>query len=101
MTVRIRDLDDDTMAAYLCCGTRPNAESVAAADERRAWTDRMIPKGLGAKIAYCDGNPAGFIVYLPAEVAPAPVQGDGCLFIQCIHVNDATTKRKSPTRARA
>ena len=86
MNIEIRDLNDKTMAAYLCCGCPPTDEKVAAQDGKREWTDRMIPKGLGAKIAFDDGCPAGFVNYLPVEVAPAPVEGQGCLFILCIHV---------------
>lgn len=48
----------------------------------------MIPKGLGAKIAFREGSPAGFVEFLPIEVAPAPVKGKGILFITDIHIND-------------
>lgn len=94
VNLQIRDLNDGTMDAYLCCGTEPTPQRVAAEAEKRAWTHRMIPKGLGAKIAYCEGHPAGFVNYLPVEVAPAPVQGNGCLFMLCIHVNDGDDDTK-------
>lgn len=94
MDIEIRDLNDETMAAYLCCGTQPTKEKVAAEVEKREWTERMMSKGLGVKVAFCDGHPAGFVNYLPVEVAPAPVEGQGCLFILCIHVNDGDDETK-------
>jgi hypothetical protein len=50
----------------------------------------MLTKGLGAKLAYDRGYPAGFIEYLPIEVAPMPVNGKHLFFISDIHGNDMT-----------
>ncbi len=86
MSLEIRDLSDETMAAYLCCGSGETPEQVDKETEKRAWTERMIPLGMGAKIAYSEGRSAGFVNYLPIEVAPAPVEGKNALFIMCINV---------------
>ena len=86
MDMEIRDLNDETMAAYLCYGSGETPESVAGQREKLAWTQRMIPLGLGAKIAYREGKSAGYTNYLPIEVAPAPVEGTNALFIMCIMI---------------
>lgn len=93
VAIEIRELDEKTMDVYLCCGTQPDEEKLAGEEQKLRWTRRMLDKGLGAKIAFCDGWPAGFINYVPIEVAPAPVEGDDILFAMCIHVNDADDKR--------
>ena len=93
MAIEIRDLSEETMDVYLCCGTQPTKEKVAGEELKRRWTKRMLDKGLGVKVGYSDGWPAGFTNYLPIEVAPAPVSGEGLLFVMCIHVNDADDER--------
>lgn len=91
MTVEIRDLDHETMDVYLSCGTAPRRRPES--DGKLRWTRQMQGKGLGAKIAYRDGSPAGFVSYMPVEVAPSPIEGTGSLFVMCIHVNDADDDR--------
>ena len=54
----------------------------------------MIPKGLSAKMAFQDGYPAGFVEFLPIEVAPSPVKGENFLFITDIHINDDANDEK-------
>lgn len=91
MSIEVRDLDDETMDVYLCCGTSPR--KCVGKEVKLRWTRRMQDKGLGATIAYCDGWPAGFVNYMPVEVAPCPIKGTGSLFVMCIHVNDADDDR--------
>jgi GNAT superfamily N-acetyltransferase len=93
MEFEIADLDGDTFDVYLACGCHPGDARVTdevkiAHQAKRAWAERMLEKGLGAKMAYDHGYPAGFVEFLPIEVAPAPVKGASLLFITDIHVND-------------
>lgn len=89
----VRDLCESNMEVYLSCGCNPNDARItdeirSAQKAKRAWAKKMLEKGLGAKIAYDTGYPAGFAEFLPIEAAPAPVKGKQLLFISDIHVND-------------
>jgi len=93
MTFEIQDLNENNMDVYLSCGCSPQDSRItdkirAAQQIKRKWAEDTFAKGLGAKIAFDDGYPAGFAEFLPIKVAPAPVQGEGLLFISDIHVND-------------
>lgn len=91
--LEIRDLCEETMEVYLSCGCNPNdvriTDEIRSAQRiKKAWAERMLPQGLGAKIAYEHSFPAGFVEFLPIEVAPVPVEGKRLLFISDIHIND-------------
>ena len=93
MMIEIRDLCESNMEVYLSCGCNPNDARItdeikSAQKVKKAWVVKMLSAGLGAKLAYVQGYPAGFIEYMPIEVTSAPVNGKELLFISDIHVND-------------
>jgi GNAT superfamily N-acetyltransferase len=58
------------------------------------WFLSQYESGLRMKIAFIQGKQAGFIEYMPAEIAWRPVEADNYLFIQCIgiFIKDARNK---------
>lgn len=92
MLVEIQPLNELNMDVYLACGCHPRDERFDEAYKermecKRAWVERMVPQGLGARIAFLEDYPAGFAEFMPIEVAPAPVRGEELLFLTEIHVN--------------
>lgn len=92
MLVEIQPLNELNMDVYLACGCHPEDARVGEVRRqgmecKRLWTESMIPKGLGARVAFCEEYPAGFAEFMPIEIAPAPVKGEKLLFITDIHVN--------------
>jgi len=92
MLVEVQPLNELNMDVYLACGCHPQDERFDDAyrkriECKRTWVDAMLPKGLGARIAFLEDYPAGFAEFLPIEIAPAPVVGERLLFIMEIHVN--------------
>ena len=55
----------------LCTGDKP--EFAAANAKREEWLDGMFRQGLRGWVAFQDGIPAGYVEYLPIQVAPFPV----------------------------
>jgi len=53
---------------------------------KKEWFMKHYDSGLRMKIAFANGKQAGFIEYLPAEIAWRPVDADNYLFIQCIGI---------------
>lgn len=68
----------------LCTGDKP--EFAAANAKREQWLDEMFRQGLRGWVAYQDGVPAGYVEYLPVEVAPFPVVGQNSRFLTCLWV---------------
>jgi GNAT superfamily N-acetyltransferase len=92
MLVEVQPLNEMNMDVYLACGCHPQDERFDAdykdrIECKRGWVEKMLPKGLGARIALMDYYPAGFAEFMPIEVAPAPVIGERLLFLTEIHVN--------------
>lgn len=92
MLVEVQQLNEQNMDVYLACGCHPQDgrigdEQRQRMESKRLWAESMIPKGLGARVAFCEDYPAGFAEFMPIEIAPAPVQGKKLLFITDIHVN--------------
>lgn len=92
MLIEVQPLNELNMDVYLACGCHPLDERFDAGCRdrmacKRDWVEAMVPKGLGARIAFAEFYPAGFAEFLPIEVAPAPVNGEGLLYITEIHVN--------------
>lgn len=53
---------------------------------KEEWFLKHYESGLRMKIAFFEGKQAGFIEYLPAEIAWRPIDADNYLFIQCIGI---------------
>jgi GNAT superfamily N-acetyltransferase len=84
--MRIVDLDDETTPVFCQC-LEDWPDDVREAGERRCrWVDRLVPRGLRARLALDDaGTPGGMIQYLPIE--ESTVDGRGLYFIPCIWVH--------------
>lgn len=98
MLVEVQPLNELNMDVYLACGGHP--DDARFDDEyrdrmacKRHWVDKMLRRGLGARIAFVEDYPAGFAEFMPVEVAPAPIKGEGLLFITDIHVNSEDKQR--------
>ena len=63
-----------------------NEELEGYAKIRMAWLKRTENVGLRGKVAYEDGNPVGFIQYLPIKHAPVAVVGRDLTFIPCMTI---------------
>ena len=92
MLIEVQPLNELNMGVYLACGCHPLDERFdhGCRDRmkcKRDWVETMVPRGLGARIAFLEEYPAGFAEFLPIEVAPAPIVGKGLLYITEIHVN--------------
>lgn len=56
-------------------------------EQRKAWLQRMVDRGLRVAIALGEeGEKQGLMEYVPIEWAAEPVNGEGCLFINCLWV---------------
>lgn len=53
---------------------------------KAAWAQARYAEGLRIKLLRVDGVKAGFIEYLPGEVAWRPLEAEGYIFIHCIWV---------------
>ena len=84
--VEIRDLTPENLHVEAVCCEEGNEDLERVADQKVAWLNEMMTKGLGAKIAYEDERPAGFIEYSPIEVAPMAIAGREITLITCIWV---------------
>ena len=77
--MEIKPLNENTLIAESCCGERDLGKKTELTDEERTrlnaakikieWLEKMIPKGLSAKIAYEEEEAAGFIEYMPIELS--------------------------------
>lgn len=56
------------------------------AELRIDWIKKRIPLGYGAKIAYEQGRPIGFIDYLPMATAKEAISGQDITLINCVLV---------------
>ena len=77
-------LDNVDDSINLCIGSKPGFE--AAREEKRRWLERLLPYGVGGKLANFDGHLVGMLEYSPIEYAPFPVTGERLLHINCIWV---------------
>jgi len=74
---------DNVSQLGVYCVKNHRAEGAVNKEE---WFLKHYDSGLRMKIAFADGKQAGFIEYLPAEIAWRPVDADDYLFIQCIGI---------------
>ena len=91
MLIEIQPLNELNMDVYLACGSHPQDEKISEdqrlrMEAKRLWAEAMIPRGLGARVAFLEDYPAGFAEFVPIELAPAPVKGENLLFVTDIHV---------------
>ncbi len=53
--------------------------------ETSEWRRRMIGLGMSGVVAYDGDGPRGFAEYMPAEVAPIPIDAPGAAVLMCYH----------------
>jgi hypothetical protein len=83
-TLEITDVSPaNVLQAGIYCVKNYRAEGSVNKTE---WFLKHYDSGLRIRIAIVDGKQAGFIEYLPAEIAWRPVDADNYLFIQCIGI---------------
>ena len=84
--VRVVDLPDRHIEAYLLCLEDPSSETDEAADHKARWYEKARDHGLRVKLALDDEDqPLGMIQYLPIERSPA--EGEDLYMILCIWVH--------------
>lgn len=49
------------------------------------WHKKMLDQGMTGFISYRDGIARGFIEYMPADVAPFPIEASGSAVLMCYH----------------
>jgi len=88
MTVEYRPLDSTTVADIPCApgGLEVRGSALLGEIERVAdWRRERLSEGLRGLVAYVDGAPRGFAEYLPADVAPFPIEAPGAVVLSCYH----------------
>lgn len=92
-TPRLIDVDAASFDSLPCCGikslTHPGRE------QKRCWLQANARFGLRAKTLLApDGQPCGYMEYLPGEFAWRGVDCGGYLFIHCIWIYSKRHQRK-------
>jgi GNAT superfamily N-acetyltransferase len=83
--MRLIDIDAANFDSLPCCGIKSPAH--AGRQRKRCWLEANAPFGLRARMALApDGQPAGYIEYLPGEYAWRGVDARGYMFIHCVWV---------------
>ncbi len=84
--MKIIDLDQQHEDLYCSCMKGWCDNCLEAGSRKKDWLEKMLPLGLGVKIAIDDdGEAVGMIQYLPIEHSCA--QGENLYFVQCICVH--------------
>jgi GNAT superfamily N-acetyltransferase len=82
---RLVDIDAAAFDTLPCCGIRNPAHP--GRQQKRCWLQANSGFGLRARMLLApDGQPSGYIEYLPGEFAWRGVDARGFLFIHCIWV---------------
>jgi GNAT superfamily N-acetyltransferase len=100
-TIEITDVTPDNIdQTGIFCIKDHRAEGT---QNKKEWFLKQYDSGLRIKIAFTESKQAGFIEYMPAEIAWRPVNAVNYLFIQCIgiFIKDARKKNLGTTLIRA
>jgi len=90
---RLIDMDAANFDKLPCCGIKSPAHP--GRQEKRCWLQANAEFGLRAKTLLApDGDPAGYIEYLPGEYAWRGVDAAGYMFIHCLWVYSKRHHRK-------
>lgn len=80
---RLVDVDATSFDALPCCGIK--SATHAGRREKHCWLQANFKFGLRAKtLLDPDGEPCGYIEYLPGEFAWRGVEASGYMFIHCL-----------------
>ncbi len=97
MDVHYKPLTVERLSDVACCPGGAEVEGKKFRDditETAAWRRRMIGLGMRGVVAYDEDGPRGFAEYMPAEVAPVPIDAPGAAVLMCYHW--AGTKAEDP-----
>jgi len=84
--MNVVDLAPEHKTLFSVCLEDWSDEAREGGTRRAAWIDKMLPRGLHAKLALNDaGTLGGMVQYLPIE--HSFVQGEGLYFMPCIWVH--------------
>jgi len=82
---RLIDVDAASFDTLPCCGIK--SHSHPGRQEKRCWLQANAEFGLRAKTLLApDGQPSGYIEYLPGEFAWRGVAASGYMFIHCLWI---------------
>jgi GNAT superfamily N-acetyltransferase len=86
-------MDSANFDTLPCCGIKSAAHP--GRQQKRCWLQANAPFGLRAKTLLApDGQPAGYIEYIPGEFAWRGVEAGGYLFIHCVWVYSKQYRRR-------
>lgn len=97
MEVHYKQLGVGTLSDVACCpgGLELKGRTFRGNLEQAAeWRRRMIEVGMRGVVAYMGDEPRGFAEYMPAEVAPVPIEASDAAILMCYHW--AGTKAEDP-----
>jgi GNAT superfamily N-acetyltransferase len=84
-TPRLIDADAASFDTLPCCGIK--SPTHPGRQQKRCWLQANAALGLRAKMLLSpDGQPSGYIEYLPGEFAWRGVEARGFMFIHCVWV---------------
>jgi len=90
---RLIDVDAASFDRLPCCGIK--SPTHPGRERKRCWLQANAKFGLRAKMLLApDGEPAGYIEYLPGEFAWRGVEARGFLFIHCVWIFRKQHQRK-------
>jgi len=91
--VRLIDVDAATFEKLPCCGIKSLAHP--GREEKRCWLETNAKFGLRAKALLApDGQPGGYIEYIPGEFAWRGVDAPGYMFIHCVWIYSRKHQRQ-------
>jgi hypothetical protein len=90
---RLVDVDAASFDALPCCGIKSSTHP--GRQEKRCWLRANEKFGLRAKALLApDGQPSGYIEYIPGEFAWRGVDAGGYMFVHCIWIYSRRHQRK-------
>jgi len=90
---RLVNVDATTFDTLPCCGIKDRAHP--GRHEKYCWLQANAEFGLHAKeLLAPDGEPCGYIEYLPGEFAWRGVDARGYMFIHCVWISSKRHQRK-------
>jgi GNAT superfamily N-acetyltransferase len=90
---RLMDVDAANFDTLPCCGIK--SPTHPGRQQKRGWLQANAKFGVRAKMLLApDGQPGGYIEYLPGEFAWRGVEAAGFMFIHCVWVFSKRHQRK-------
>lgn len=90
---RLLDVDAASFDALPCCGIKSPMHP--GRQEKRCWLRANAKFGLRAQALLApDGQPSGYIEYIPGEFAWRGVDAGGYMFVHCIWIYSRRHQRK-------